>query len=146
VQDKICLNFFVDENHLEMKKKTLYVAHEITQMKVLYDRGGVYHQILEKNFWVKIFLANWWEAHGVFVNQESLFTEIETNELRKKLLSVFFRMVEPIFRFFQLQYMKRKITREILKPGLLMFHPRDYGREIMIKYRSLMRKYDCPNS
>ncbi len=139
VKDKICLNFFVDENRLEMKKKNLYVAHEITQMKVLYDRGGIYHQILEKNFWVKNFLANWWENHGVFVNQENLFEEIERNEIGEKIASMFFIVVEPIFRFFQLQYMKRKITREILKPGLLMFHPRDYGREIMRKYKVILR-------
>lgn len=139
VKDKICLNFFVDENRLEMKKKNLYVAHEIAQMKILWDDGGVYHQILEKNFWMKNFLANWWETHGVFVNQESLFEEIEKNEIGTKIATMFFNLIEPFFRFVQLQYMKRKITREVLKPGVLMFHPRDYGAEIMRKYRNLLR-------
>jgi len=61
LQDTICLNIFLDENYLQMpkEKQNLFVAHELVQMKLLWQKDNVYQKILKENQWVKKFLPNW---------------------------------------------------------------------------------------
>ena len=61
VKDKICLNMFLDEGHLEVPKKEqdLFSAHEVCQLKVLWDKNGIYQKFLKANLWSKKFLPNW---------------------------------------------------------------------------------------
>jgi D-beta-D-heptose 7-phosphate kinase/D-beta-D-heptose 1-phosphate adenosyltransferase len=140
VQNKICLNLFIDENHLEMKKKNLYVAHEIAQMKVLYAKHDIYQKFLAANSWVKSHLFNWWQMNFHGSAQESLFEELEETGLINKLVFMLFQFLEPALRFLQLQYMRHRVTREVIREGVLMFHPRDYGKEVMRKYRLQLLK------
>ena len=51
--DRICPNIFLDTDHLEIKERSLYTAHEILQTKCLVDRGGVEKKWLTKNRWLK---------------------------------------------------------------------------------------------
>lgn len=61
LRDAICLNILLDENHLRMpsQKQNLYVAHEIAQMEILWQKDDVYQKFLEENQWVEKFLPNW---------------------------------------------------------------------------------------
>ncbi len=61
LKDTICLNIFLDENHLQMpkEKQNLFVAHEIVQMKPLWQKDEVYQKFLKKNQWVAKYLPNW---------------------------------------------------------------------------------------
>ena len=59
--DKICLNIFLDENHLGLpkNKRNLFTAHEIVQIKVIYQKDNLYQKFLKANQWLKKFLPNW---------------------------------------------------------------------------------------
>lgn len=61
VKDKICLNMFLDGNHLAVPKKEqdLFSAHEACQLKLLWDRNETYQKFVKENQWVKRFLPNW---------------------------------------------------------------------------------------
>lgn len=59
VAGKICCNILVDEENLEQKRKDIYTAHEVLQMKVLWQREGIYNKYLLENEWVFKFLPNW---------------------------------------------------------------------------------------
>lgn len=61
VKDKICLNMFLDEGHLEVPKKEqdLFSAHEVYQLKPILDKNGTYQKFLKANLWSKKYLANW---------------------------------------------------------------------------------------
>lgn len=61
VRDKICLNMFLDEGHMAVPKKEqdLFSAHEVCQLKPLWDRDNTYQKFLESNKWVKQSLPNW---------------------------------------------------------------------------------------
>jgi len=61
VKDKICLNMFLDEEHLAvpLKERDLFTAHEVCQLKPLWDRNKTYQKFIQKNPWVKDFLPNW---------------------------------------------------------------------------------------
>ena len=61
VKDKICLNMFLDEEHLAvpLKERDLFTAHEVCQLKPLWGRDKTYQKFIQKNPWVKDFLPNW---------------------------------------------------------------------------------------
>ena len=61
IKNKICLNMFLDEAHLKIPKKeqNLFTAHEVCQLKPIWQRDGVYQQFVKENQWLKRFLPNW---------------------------------------------------------------------------------------
>ena len=61
VKDKICLNMFLDESHLQIPKakQNLFTAHEVVQLKPLWERDNLYQKFIKQNLWVKKFLPNW---------------------------------------------------------------------------------------
>jgi len=61
IKNKICPNMLLDEKHLAMSKKErdLFSAHEVLQMKPLWQRGRTYQRFLKANQWYKEFLPNW---------------------------------------------------------------------------------------
>lgn len=61
VKDKICLNMFLDEEHLALPKneRNLFTAHEVYQLKILWQRKDIYQKFLKENQWCKNFLPNW---------------------------------------------------------------------------------------
>ncbi|HUV42806.1 MAG TPA: hypothetical protein VMY36_02755 [Patescibacteria group bacterium] len=61
IKNKICPNMFLDEDHLSLPKKErdLFSAHEVCQLKPLWDKDKTYQQFIKKNLWVKQFLPNW---------------------------------------------------------------------------------------
>jgi len=60
-KDKICLNMFLDEENLVLPntERNLFTAHEVCQLKPIWDKGGVYTEFIKQNKWVTQYLANW---------------------------------------------------------------------------------------
>lgn len=59
INNRLCLNLWLDEAALNLKQRNLYVAHEICQLKPLYNRDQTYQKFLAANLWYKQFLPNW---------------------------------------------------------------------------------------
>lgn len=61
VKDKICLNMLLDESHLAIpeKERDLFSAHEVCQMKPLWEKERTYQKFLKANQWSQKFLPNW---------------------------------------------------------------------------------------
>lgn len=61
VENMICPNMLLDEEHLMVPKKEqdLFSAHEVCQLKAIWDRNGTYQRFIKENQWVKQFLPNW---------------------------------------------------------------------------------------
>lgn len=55
-KNPICPNIFLDKNHLEIKNRNIFTAHEILQVKCLYDKNAVSRKWLTANEWVKEYL------------------------------------------------------------------------------------------
>jgi hypothetical protein len=60
-QNKFCLSFFVDEEHLNLKEITLprddiYLWYWLAQLYPVYDSGGVYARFWRANTWLKEYL------------------------------------------------------------------------------------------
>ena len=59
VANKLCLNLWLDETTLAIKRRNLYIAHEICQAKPVFDRDNTYQKFIAANLWYKKFLPNW---------------------------------------------------------------------------------------
>ena len=83
--DKVCLNLFFDEENLSVPKfkKTLFVAHEILQMKPLINKNKVYERFLAANNWVFKLFPN---AKSQIINHKS---QINFKHLKFKTLNLF---------------------------------------------------------
>ena len=59
ISRRLCLNLWLDESALAIKTRNLYTAHEICQLKPLYNCEATYQKFISANLWVKTYLANW---------------------------------------------------------------------------------------
>jgi len=59
VKDRICPNLMIGEDALEFPNRDLFTAHEIAQMRPIFDRNDTYQKFLQANSWIKDFLPNW---------------------------------------------------------------------------------------
>ena len=129
VRDKICLNLFLEEGHLALKKERhdLYTAHEILQMKPLVDKADAYQRFLQANFWAASFLPQAWGEKKV------------KSKEGKEATTVSPPIVEKILADFQLKRISVHQSREEILPGQLFFHPQDRRGEMMRKYRKMIK-------
>lgn len=136
VSDKICLNMFVDEVFLLISKErqNLYTAHEVLQMKPLFQRGTVYKNFLFANIWVYKYMSN--GIKGI-KNQE---LKIRT-ENKSRFLIYFLYLLNPIAKKIQFIYMKNHISKEIVKDTMLAFHPIDYKTKTLSAYNKRIKQY-----
>ncbi|MCJ7740942.1 hypothetical protein MUP32_06570 [Candidatus Microgenomates bacterium] len=135
VKNKICLNMFIDENHLAIGKdeRDLFTAYEIVQMKPLFEKENTYLKFIQNNFWVKRFLPNAIEKNPCLAGRQA-------ND------KIPLRIIESLLKKLQLKYMQKRRTTEKIKTGVIRFHPRDIRKEIMKQFATrtnspLDRKY-----
>lgn len=136
VSDKICLNMFLEEDHLSLpvNEQDLYSAHEIIQMKPLFTRPGYENIILKNNLWVKKFLPN-----AIKSGKGRSLTYLSRCDLG--ICSELFNFLELLFKKFQLFYMKPRRTTEVIRDGYLRFHPKDARIFILKEYQKRLKKY-----
>ncbi len=139
IKDKICLNMFVDEKHLAIPKeeRDLFSAHEVVQLKPLYDRGGFYNKFLKANDWVKDYLPNAFEEN-TRMSEYKKINKVNRGGFDILRLHCFdnLSILEKICKFSQLWYLKKHRTKEVIKDGFVRFHPHDARKWILEKYSS----------
>ncbi len=113
-KNAICINLWLDSDNLQITPQSLYVAHEIMQAKVLWDRNNVANKFLGSNAWVKKYLSNAYKN-----NQAS-----RINNQRKYIIDYCLLITNYLFFMAQLLYMKSKMTTERVGLGFAFFHPR----------------------
>lgn len=133
VSNRACLNLFIDQLNLKIQPQNLYSAHEICQMKPLWDREQTYSRFIEANSWTQKFLPNWkmenqWQMH-------SGQWKIITPHASLNLLSP----IETILKKIQLNYMKSKITNERIGETQLFFHPQNTQERVLNEYEKRLR-------
>lgn len=136
VRDKICLNMFLDENHLGLPKKEqdLFSAHEVVQFKLLWERNNCYQKFLKANLWVKNYLAN-----GLDI-KKLRYEDIKGEKKKNFSISQFLNFLEVIAYKIQIAYMAPKRTGEVVEYQRVRFHPRDCRRWILKKYQEKLKE------
>ncbi len=126
--DKLCFNIFLDEQHLALKKarQNIYTAHELLQLRPVYDAGGIYQQLLAANRWAEKFLP------------QAYADRLEKSQGREKdSVRWFPTVLENICKNLQLAYMEKRGEEEI-NAGQLFFHPEDKQREVLENYQQYL--------
>jgi predicted nucleotidyltransferase len=137
-KNKMCLNMFLDERDMELSEKNLYTAHEIVQMKILYDEHKVFEDFMNKNLWIRDFFPK-------------LYVKKRNNRRSKKWFEPLFfseRILGIInFSAFILQYvyMSSRITKEQVSLTKAFFHPNNSNKFILTEYKKRKEIYSCRN-
>lgn len=158
VAGRACLNIFIDESELKIRPQDLYAAHEICQMKPLWDREGtysrvapvnantnikrslsVYSRFIKANQWVSKYLPNWTQ------NDEHKTTNTKNQKIKKALVISHLALVVEIFlKKFQLWYMRSKISNERIGERQLFFHPANTQDWVLKEYQKRLSTLSFP--
>ncbi len=127
IKDMVCPNLMIGEDALEFPDHDLFTAHEIAQMKPVFDRGSVCQKFLEANQWVKEFLPNAIKTNSKLKTQNS--------KPQLKSQNFLLNLLERFAYRLQLKYMRSRKTTEITTPSVIRFHPQDIRRRVLEEYQ-----------
>lgn len=133
IRNKICLNMFLDEDHLGVSssEQDLYTAHEVVQLEPLWSRGQTYQNFLAQNLWVKNYLPN--------ALRETKILGFKDIKRKRSLFSIFLSPLEKLSQWLQLKYMAHHRTSEVIRPGIIRFHPQDARGWILKEYQKRLQ-------
>jgi len=131
VNGKICINLILEESNLAQNKKNIYLAHEVLQMKILWQRDGVYSLFLHANDWAFKFLPNW-KSSVLEIRKEKKSTNSFAYKNGKNNLT---SVMENFSKNLQLKIMGNPDNSERIEKGALYFHPEDKGVKILGEYK-----------
>jgi hypothetical protein len=122
VQDSFCPNLWLDMTSLALpkNKRNLYTAHEVLQIKPLYDRGEVYQSFIQANRWTSHFLAN---AYFDLVSKS-------VSSAKSNSLDFIFLPLNILAYLFQYLYMLPKKTTELVNLHSAFFHKTDLSHTL----------------
>ncbi|MFS8159619.1 MAG: hypothetical protein ACMG6E_05300, partial [Candidatus Roizmanbacteria bacterium] len=120
--DKVCLNLFFDKKNLQIPKdkQTYFVAHELFQMKPIFDRNDSYQMVLRENKW----------AANLYPNASNYINNIQRKKDKVFTQSAWGDSAEKLLRFIQLFFINRHRTTERIDTYQLWFFPYDVEREV----------------
>lgn len=136
--NKICVNFLIDEKKLYFPpdKHDVYIAHEIVQIKPLFERDNTFSKFLKVNEWIRNFLPN---SIGI---KSEINQRVKINKILQFICSMIdFLSVEGVWRYIQIAYMKNHMREEVVTKHTMAFNPNDYRvytlRKLRLKLREL---------
>jgi hypothetical protein len=139
---KICPNILIDEDRLIQERKDLYTAHEVLQMKILWERDGTYSRYLEDNDWVFKFLPNWVAPDTSLRAPKGRGNLIESKD--SHVASLLGMTVERVAKWLQLKIMKKSQGMERIEDGALYFHPHDMRPQVLDIYKQKVKNIISP--
>ena len=143
VKDVICLNMFVSESSFTVSKgeRDMFSAHEVLQMKPLWERGSAYTIFFKKNRWASsVFPNKWKEIIHQLKRKKKMVPRYGQFQFATQLL----RFLEKPSNKIQLWYMKKRRTSEVLSDTVIRFHPHDARLRIQTLLRSNIKRYHLP--
>lgn len=126
-KDRLCMNMWLDEGDTVWREQNVYSAHEIGQILPLVNKNSTYEKFLSVNKWILDFWPN-------SVKIGKLPNKIVNGKLEngKSTPGLF----EKLCYQTQYQYMRRKISREVVTPTRALFHPQDWGSVVLDRIKS----------
>ena len=130
---KICINLILEESNLEQNKKNIYLAHEVLQMKLLWQKDSIYSDFLHTNSWAFKYLPNW---------RSSILEVKKLNRKNPKGYSgnSLVNKLEELSKSLQLKIMGSPDNNERIENNALYFHPEDKGVKILEEYKKRINK------
>jgi hypothetical protein len=136
--NKICVNLLIEQAQIDFfsKEQNIYTAHEIAQIKPLFQRYAMYQQFISANLWIKKFLPNAIptpayrpplpKGDNSPLHWRGARRAGRVNSLAKKL---------------QLWYMKKHRTSEIITDSVVAFYGAKTKKHILEMYEKKVKAY-----
>ncbi len=146
-----CINYLVDEDHLEIEEKNRFTATEIITILPMLGQS-YYHEFLAKNDWVKEYYPNYPKRSTVDI---PLASQSSIKGFIEKILNG--RLGEGLDRFFMKKFIgfwKRKFkdidtNRYAIalksKRNVSKHHPQDFQLKVMKTYKEICSKFEQRN-
>lgn len=151
-RDKICLSFYVDEDHLDLSSltngdKDYYFNFWLAGLYPLYDAGIYHHKLMQANTWLRKYLPN-----GDFLLNNQSYRESPRSWRTKVYSFSAMRRLVDLFEYWaeawQLKIMppvlKEKVnldSRVIVRAGVLKLYLIDRRQEFSDRYVEQVNKY-----
>ncbi|MCX7778720.1 MAG: hypothetical protein N2259_00525 [Patescibacteria group bacterium] len=158
-KDKICLNFFITEDSLNLENIMLeekndlpdiYFIYWLAWLYPIYD-DGIWERFVEKNQWIKKYLPNHFPQEPIVRRKIILkpFSRFFKKFCEKIHSGSFNGLSEKFYRWLQLKIipkhlkeMANKSTSVIINDKILKFHDKDKREEYRKKfYEKVIRSY-----
>lgn len=138
--NKICLNLFLDESALAWSpnQRDLLSAHEIVQMKPVFERNNIYTKFIMQNAWVTQFLPNSIDTEKITVLKHK--NQKENNS--DFVINIFLMVCDFFAKTVQLWYIRKHVTHEIVQNTMAAFYPYDRKEKILRKYEKMVKTYE----
>jgi hypothetical protein len=127
--DVACLSF-------SGKRKSLYTAHEIVQLKTLFDKNDIHSLLFYKNKWICEFFPN--------LTLPKIATASQRSRKGKVAVSIVHSLLVPLEKLsyvFQRVYMGHHKSAEATTKGRAFFHPIDRQKLIVDMYQLRRKRY-----
>ena len=136
--DKICVNFMLDEKKLRFpkSKRDIYIAHEIVQIKPLFERQNTYKKFLRINGWVKKFFPNATPQNSYLLQKQLGMRD----SFKTFIFLLKFPPLANLLKWAQVRYLREHQTTENVSEGVLAFHPNDYRVQTLRKMNLKLRQ------
>lgn len=132
IEDRFCPNLFISEEAIGGFKRNLYVAHEVTQLRPVWDRENIYLRFLAANNWVGSFLPHTLTPPPLASSSSRVGWVRPFSALLDRL--------ENLVMHRQLEYMRRKKTIEVTTAQMILLHPRDTTTEVTNAFHDRLQK------
>jgi len=134
-ENQICTNIWLEEKYLSWtwQDRNVFTAHEIAQIQPLYNKNNTYEKFILKNSWI----LDYWPNSVKTRQFKNKFKEKKPNQGLFVLMTLgLMHLFEPFAYKIQLNYMKHKITREVVTPHRAEFHPVKLSKVVISKLTS----------
>jgi hypothetical protein len=144
-----CVNYFVDEDHLEIEEKNLFTATELATVLPLCG-AEQYKSLISTNVWVRDFFPNYIPRSTENV---TMSTTKGIKKIAEKLINACFALnIESYFKKLTMKRWKKLYESEYSKTDFdIAFksktyasknHPRHFQRKIMETYAEKVKRFD----
>ncbi len=128
---KFCLTLLIEEDQLEQKRKDLYTAHEVLQMRPIWDRNKMYTAFLQQNAWAFSYMPNW--LTGLLQDSKSSSPFDQGSRI--------VGWIESGVSILQRRYMGISRKAERISSVAVYFHPEDMQPKVLAEFEKRCRKF-----
>ena len=141
-KNKICLNAFWEENSLALpeEERDLFTAHEVGQVRLVWERNDTFKKFLWENRWAKEYLPNGLDTKILGYDDIKRKREKSPNIPISQYLNIILDFLEKLAYKSQLWYMRQKRTVEKIEPSRAFFHPGDCRERVLKEYNKRINK------
>lgn len=144
-----CVNYFIDENHLEIEEKNRFNATEVITLLPVYNHE-LYHRFQKANSWVNDYFPN----HSKRLATHNVPRAGFAKRWLEKILNLsFFDQLDTFFMNRTIRFWKKKYALNSNKfdvalksrPHVSKRHPDDFQERIKQAYENNIKKFEKRN-